>query len=128
MLLSHKRSLLVRRRLSSKSTGPSNPGALGRLLVVLSKHSMQSDWVKLEICKARKAERDGPRRKLFPIALVPYREIQQWQCLDPHTGEDLAGEIRQYFLPDDFLNWKDHESFERAFAALLRDLRAQAQS
>ena len=49
------------------------------------------------------------------------------QCLDPYTGEDLAGEIRQYFLPDDFSNWKDHDSFERAFAALLRDLRAQAQ-
>jgi len=81
----------------------------------------------LEITKARKAERDGPRRKLFPIALVPYREIQKWQCLDPYTGEDLAGEIRQYFLPEDFSNWKDHDSFERAFAALLRDLRAQAQ-
>ena len=49
------------------------------------------------------------------------------RCLDPHTGEDLAGEIRQYFLPDDFSNWTDHDSFERAFAALLRDLRAQAQ-
>ena len=113
-----------------------------RLLGVLSKHSMRSDWVKLEICKARKAERDGPRRKLFPIALVPYRARRRTefipfpetngmnsvlrQCLDPHTGEDLAGEIRQYFLPDDFSNWKDHDSFERAFAALLRDLRAQA--
>jgi hypothetical protein len=97
-----------------------------RLLVVLSKHSMQSDWVKLEITKASKAERDGGRRKLFPIALVPYREIQRWQCLDPYTGEDLAGEIRQYFLPEDFSNWKDHDSFERAFAALLRDLRTQA--
>ena len=98
-----------------------------RLLVVLSKHSMQSDWMKLEITKAHKAERDGPRRKLVPIALVPYREILKWQCLDPYTGEDLADEIRQYFLPDDFSNWKDHDSFERAFAALLRDLRAQAQ-
>ena len=97
-----------------------------RLLVVLSKQSMQSDWVKLEIAKARKAERDGGRRKLFPIALVPYDKIQQWQCLDPHTGEDLASEIRQYFLPDDFSNWQDHASFERAFAALLRELKAQA--
>ena len=86
--------------------------------------------MKLEISKAPKAHRDGQRRPVAPgftIALVPYRGIQQWQCLDPHTGEDLAGEIRQYFLPDDFSNWKDHDSFERAFAALLRDLRAQAQ-
>jgi hypothetical protein len=46
--------------------------------------------------------------------------------VDSHSGEDLAGEIRQYFLLDDFSNWKDHDSFERAFAALPRDLRAQA--
>ena len=52
-----------------------------RLLVVLSKHSMQSDWVKLEINKARKAERDGPRRKLFPIALVPYRERRRTEFI-----------------------------------------------
>ena len=52
-----------------------------RLLVVLSKHSMQSDWVKLEITKARKAERDGPRRKLFPIALVPYRESRRTEFI-----------------------------------------------
>ena len=32
------------------------------------------------------AEREGYGRD---------RAIQQWQCLDPHTGEDLAGEIRQ---------------------------------
>lgn len=97
-----------------------------RLLVVLSRHSMKSDWVKAEIIKARKTEREENRRKLFPIALVPFIEIQKWQCFDPHTDEDLAAEIRQYFLPDDFSNWKDHDAFESAFAALLRDLRAQA--
>lgn len=96
-----------------------------RLLVVLSKHSLTSDWVKAEIIKARQAEREQNRRKLFPIALVPYDTLQKWQCFDPHTGEDLAAEIRQYFLPDDFSNWKEHDAFERAFATLFRDLRAQ---
>ena len=71
---------------------------------------------------------NGRHRIEQPMApVVPDLATQQGQCFDPHTGGDLAGEIRQYFLPDDFSNWKDHDSFERAFAALLRDLRAQAQ-
>jgi hypothetical protein len=35
----------------------------------------------------------------------------------------LAVEIREYFIPD-FSKWKDKDSFEAAFAHLLRDLKA----
>ena len=38
-------------------------------------------------------------------------------------GKDLAVEVREYFIPD-FSNWKDHDSFEAAFARLQNDLRA----
>jgi hypothetical protein len=40
-----------------------------RLLIVLSEHSIQSEWVMTEICKARETEKKEKRRKLFPIRL-----------------------------------------------------------
>lgn len=95
-----------------------------RLLLVLSESSLQSKWVMTEIRRARKVELRENRRKLFPIRLVGYDALQTWECFDADTGEDLAAEVRQYFIPD-FSNWKDHDSFEPAFDRLLRDLRAE---
>jgi len=34
----------------------------------------------------------------------------------------LAEEVRKYHIPD-FSNWKNHDTFERAFARLEKDLR-----
>jgi hypothetical protein len=95
-----------------------------RLLIVLSEHSMQSEWVMTEIRKARKAEIKEKRRKLFPIRVVDFETIKDWECFDADTGKDLAVEAREYFIPD-FSNWKDHDSFEKGFSRLMRDLRAE---
>ncbi|HEV7893650.1 MAG TPA: toll/interleukin-1 receptor domain-containing protein [Pyrinomonadaceae bacterium] len=95
-----------------------------RLLIVLSERSLQSKWVMTEIRRARKVELKEKRRKLFPIRLVDYETLQAWECFDADTGEDLATEVRQYFIPD-FSNWKEHDDFEKAFERLLRDLRAE---
>lgn len=94
-----------------------------KLLLVLSEHSLKSEWVMTEIRRARKAEREENRRKLFPIKLVDFDVLQKWECFDADSGKDLAVEMRQYFIPD-FSNWKDHDSFEKAFDRLLRDLKA----
>jgi len=94
-----------------------------KLLLVLSEHSMESEWVTTEIRRARKVEREENRRKLFPIRLVNFDAIQKWECFDADSGKDLAAEVREYYIPD-FSNWKDHDSFEAAFSKLLRDLRA----
>jgi hypothetical protein len=37
---------------------------------------------------------------------------------DADVGEDLALEIRRYFIPD-FSNWKDHDPFENGFKRLI---------
>jgi len=95
-----------------------------RLLIVLSESSLRSKWVMTEIRRAHKVELREKRRKLFPIRLVDYETLQAWECFDADTGEDLASEVRQYFIPD-FSNWKDHDAFEKAFERLLRDLRAE---
>jgi TIR domain/Pentapeptide repeats (8 copies) len=94
-----------------------------RLLIVLSEESLKSKWVMTEIRRARKTELREERRKLFPIRLCSYERLCDWECLDADTGEDLAVEVRGYFIPD-FSNWKDHDAFESAFDKLLKDLRA----
>jgi hypothetical protein len=94
-----------------------------RLLLVLSEGSIQSEWVQHELRRARRAEIQGQRRKLFPIRLIDFNVLQDWECMDSRTGSDLAEEVRQYFIPD-FSDWKNHDAFELAFARLLRDLKA----
>ncbi|MDQ3821567.1 MAG: toll/interleukin-1 receptor domain-containing protein, partial [Acidobacteriota bacterium] len=94
-----------------------------RLLLILSKASLQSEWVKTEIRKARKIEIAENRRKMFPIRLVDIETIREWECFDADSGKDLAIEVREFFLPD-FSNWKNHDAFEASFEKLLKDLRA----
>ncbi len=83
---------------------------------------MASDWVATEIRRARKAEVKEGKQKLFPIRLVPFDVIRDWECFDADTGKDLGVEIREYFIPD-FANWQDAAAFEKAFARLLNDLK-----
>jgi hypothetical protein len=94
------------------------------LLLVLSEHSMNSEWVKTEIANARRREVTEQKRLLFPIRLVNFEAIRNWTCFDADTGKDSAREIREQFIPD-FSNRKDHDSFEHAFTRLLRDLKAE---
>jgi uncharacterized protein YjbI with pentapeptide repeats len=96
-----------------------------RLLLVLSEDSLQSKWVELEIRRARRVELKENRRKLFPIRLTSYEALLEWVCVDSTTGEDLAEEVRSYFIPD-FSNWKEHDAFEESFARLYADLKASA--
>ena len=95
-----------------------------KLLIVLSPDSLQSTWVMTELRKARKQERRTGKRKLFPLGLVAYETLREWECFDADGGQDLATEVREYFIPD-FTNWRNHDAFERNFACLLKDLRAE---
>jgi hypothetical protein len=95
-----------------------------RLLPVLSDHSIMSEWVMTEIRRAREVERKESRRKLFPIRLTDFKTLEEWKCQDSKSGQDLAEEVRQYFIPD-FSNWKNHDAFEKAFDRLLSDLKAE---
>lgn len=94
-----------------------------RLLLILSAHSMQSEWVKTEIAKARQREVQEQWQVLFPVRLVSFEAVRDWECFDADTGKDSAREIREYFIPD-FSNWKNHDAYQVAFQRLLRDLKA----
>lgn len=97
-----------------------------RLLLVLSPSSMSSEWVRREIKRARLKEKQSGASVLFPIGLLPFGEIRDWECIDSDSGEDLAEKVREYHIPD-FSDWKDHDRFEAAFAGLIADLRMAAE-
>ena len=96
-----------------------------RLLLVLSESSIQSEWVKTEISKARRREIREKRRMLFPVRLMAYETLRQWECFDADIGKDSAREIREYYVPD-FSNWKNHDLYQVEFEKLLRDLKPEA--
>ncbi len=96
-----------------------------KLLLILSEHSMSSNWVKTEIANAQEREKREGKQLLFPITLVPFEAIKQWKLFDADIGMDSAREIREYFIPD-FSNWKDHDSYQTAFQRLVKDLKAGA--
>src|SRR5207244_8404145 len=93
-----------------------------KLLLILSDHSMNSQWVATEIRRARAQEANDARRILFPIRLCSFDAIRKWELFDADAGKDLAVEVREYFTPD-FSDWKDHDAFEKTVTRLIRDLR-----
>jgi hypothetical protein len=49
---------------------------------------------------------------LFPVSLVGFEKVRDWECFDADTGKDSAREIREYFIPD-FSEWKHHDDYQR---------------
>jgi len=82
-----------------------------RLLIVLSQHSISSDWVKSEIRNARRRELRDRRQVLFPISLVDFDMLRSWELFDADLGHDIARELREYFIPD-FSNWQDAVAYD----------------
>jgi len=95
-----------------------------KLLLVLSEASMESEWVRTEIAKARTREISERRRMLFPVRLVDFARLQEWECFDADAGKDSAREIREYYVPD-FSRWKDHDSYHVELVKLLNDLKSR---
>ncbi len=92
-----------------------------RTLLILSEHSMQSNWVRTEIDNARIKEQNHKRQVLFPIRLVAYDTIENWKAFDADIGKDVAKEVREYFIPD-FSQWRVEDEYKSALQRLLKDL------
>lgn len=97
-----------------------------KLLLILSESSIKSDWVANEIRWARKREKHEGRQKLFPVRIISYERLKDWQLFDTDTVTELSAEVRSYYIPD-FTNWKDHDSYKKVFSRLLRDLKENNQ-
>lgn len=98
-----------------------------KLLIVLSKSSIASNWVQTEIRRARRQEKLDGKRKLFPIRVCDMQTLKEWECFDSDSGLDIAQEIREFFIPD-FSDWKSEEKFKDEFKNLCDDLQQEGVS
>ena len=87
-----------------------------KLMIVLSENSINSEWVEKEVETAFEKERQQKRTMLFPVRLddAVMKADQAW-----------AADIRRTRHIGDMSNWKDHDSYQKAFDRLLRDLQAE---
>ena len=86
-----------------------------KLLLILSEHSVQSDWVEHEVEHALDLENEKKQNVLFPVRVDE-------AVMDSKTG--WAGNVRRQRHIGDFTRWKDHDAYSKAFDCLLRDLKA----
>ncbi len=88
-----------------------------KLLLILSKNSIQSDWVEKEVETAFEKERKRKQTVLFPISIDDAFK---------RTRKAWAADIRRARNIGNFSRWKNHDSYRKAFDRLLRDLKAEA--
>jgi hypothetical protein len=88
-----------------------------KLLLVLSEHSVGSEWVRNEVETALEQERKQGRTVLFPIRLDD-------AVMESEAG--WVGLIRRRRHVGDFRSWKGHDAYKKGFERLLRDLKAES--
>ena len=86
-----------------------------KLLLILSEHSVESDWVEHEVEHALDIEKEKKKNVLCPVKVDE-------AVMESKTG--WAGNVRRQRHIGDFTKWKDHDSYSEAFERLLRDLKA----
>ena len=86
-----------------------------KLLLILSEHSVQSDWVEHEVEHALDLEKKRKNPSLFPVRIDD-------AIMDSTTG--WAGNVKRQRHIGDFTQWKQHDTYQAAFDRLLRDLKA----
>ncbi|WP_076790477.1 toll/interleukin-1 receptor domain-containing protein [Chlorobium sp. KB01] len=86
-----------------------------KLLLILSEHSVLSDWVEHEVEHALDLEKEQKKTVLFPVRIDD-------AIMESTTG--WAGNVKRQRHIGDFTQWKQHDTYQRAFNRLLRDLKA----
>ncbi len=90
-----------------------------KLIVILSEHSIGSSWVEDEVRAAQdKEERFKREQQLTKTVLFP---IKIDTAIDQATVQ-WAARLRRSRHIGNFIDWKQHDSYQKAFQRLLRDL------
>jgi uncharacterized protein YjbI with pentapeptide repeats len=84
------------------------------VLLILSRNSMNSDWVQHEVRKARGLEKELGRDALCPIALDDGWKSSRWP-------QRVMEQVMEYNILD-FSNWEDESTFQTKFTKLLSGL------
>lgn len=87
-----------------------------KVLLILSKNSVASEWVEKEVEAALEQERQRKRTVLFPIRLDD-------TVMKVESG--WAADIRRSRNIGDFRHWRNPEIYANALERLLRDLKAE---
>jgi hypothetical protein len=80
------------------------------VLLILSEHSIKSDWVEDEVTKAFAEERRRGQIVLFPVRLDD-------AVMD--TSEAWAVKLRDQRHVSDFRCWKNHDAYKTSFERVL---------
>jgi hypothetical protein len=87
-----------------------------KMLLILSEGAIASDWVEGEVTRALDEERTRKQVVLFPVRLDD--AVMQ-------TSEAWARLLRGQRNIGDFTGWKEHDSYQKSFERLMRDLRVE---
>ena len=85
-----------------------------KVLLILSKHSIKSDWVEDEVKTGYDEERKRGHTVLFPIRL---------DDAVIKTKEAWAAKLRMDRNIGDFRSWKDHDTYKQSLERVIRDLK-----
>lgn len=85
-----------------------------KLLVILSKDSINSEWLEEEVEKALAEEQKLGKRILFPIRIDD--SVME-------TDKAFVQKIKNNTHIGDFTKWKEPEEYKKVFDRLLRDLK-----
>jgi hypothetical protein len=83
-----------------------------KVLLILSEHSIKSDWVEDEVSAGFEEERKRGQIVLFPVRLDE---------MVMETNEAWAAKLRARLIGD-FRRWKDHDAYKDSFERVVRDL------
>ncbi len=84
------------------------------VLLILSRNSINSDWVQHEVRKARELEKELGRDTLCPITLDDKWKSSRWP-------ERIMEQVMEYNILD-FSKWEDESTFQAKFTKLLSGL------
>ena len=88
-----------------------------KLLLILSAHSVASEWVEDEVNTAFEEERRRQKTVLFPVRL---------DDAVFETKEPWAAKVRQRYIGD-FRQWERPDEYRKALERLLRDLESETE-
>lgn len=85
-----------------------------KVLLILSEHSLRSDWVEHEVRKAREVEKELGRDVICPVRLDDCWKSSRWP-------KRLMEQIMEYNILD-FSTWRDDDQFDDMFHKLIDGL------
>jgi uncharacterized protein YjbI with pentapeptide repeats len=90
------------------------------LILVVSNHSLRSQWVFKEIKEFYRHAQADSRRKFYPIR-IDDAPVDDFSVVDERTGHDIANFLRSLSIRD-FSHWQDPAKFSMSFDQIANDL------